>query len=138
MKIITFILLLILASSNLYSQSRLEEVKDEKLLNIITKIDSSIIIKSNQFFISIVRINNGSGSAGLAESDEASHSFYLTVSEYDENPNSKLFLLGPFINPKFISKEDLEEKYIIHMEQGVVNKRSGSKLLITKSGVKLE
>ena len=123
---------------NAYSQEAVKKIKGVRVSKIISSIDTSIFIKSEKMGISIFRINNGSGSAGLPESDEVSHSFLLSVAEFDENPKEKVYCIGTFINPELLEKKDLNEKFIIQIKHGVYNNRKISNLIISLKMVTVE
>ena len=137
MKTILILFCLFLASSTSYGQVQIKEIQDIDQKSLLTQIDTVIFIKGKNMGITIFRVNNGSGSAHLPESDEVSHSFLISVSKYDENPQSKLFSLGPFINPKLSNNKDMGENYSLQISFGVNMQRKKNRLIIAFDSVQL-
>ena len=65
----------------------------------------------------------------LPESDEASHTILITVSEYDENSKSHIFSIGPFINPRILEEGD-NNRNLILIEHGLHDHRQINNLII--------
>ena len=138
MKTISILFCLFLASSTSYGQVQIKEIQNIDQKSLLSQIDTVIFIKGKNMGITIFRVNNGSGSAHLPESDEVSYSFLISVSEYDENPESKLFSVGPFIYPKFSNNIDKGENYSLQISYGVNMQRKKNRLIITLDSVQLK
>jgi hypothetical protein len=130
---------LFLASSTSYGQVQIKEIQDIDQKSLLSQIDTVIFIKGKNMGSTIFRVNNGSGSAHLPESDEVSYSFLISVSEYDENPESKLFSVGPFIYPKLSNNIDMGENYSLQISYDGANmQRKKNRLIITLDSVQLK
>ena len=98
---------------------------------MLSNVEELTIKKGRSLRISLFIVNNGSGSAHFLESDEASHSIFVAVSEYDENPQASVFKASPLINPQIIDSKDMDNVYSVSVEHGIAGKRKVDKLLIS-------
>ena len=99
------------------------EVKDKKIVGILSRVDTLILKRGNDLFLSIFQVNNGPGSAGLSESHEVSHDLIICVSEYDEYPEKRIFRIGPFFDPVIAGEKDLRNGYVLEIQHGVPRTR---------------
>jgi hypothetical protein len=87
--------------------------------------------------VSIFKTSNGSGTANLLESDEVSFNLLICVAQYDEHPESKLFSIGPFLNPKVTKKVDSGPSVTLVVEDGLAKKRRTFKLIVGQMDVQI-
>jgi len=81
---------------------KIEKSENSRLIEVLNNSELIGENRANNLSIRIYKIDNGSGSAGIAEGHEVSHNILIAVSEFDEEPNQNLFEIGPFYNPKFV------------------------------------
>lgn len=109
---------------------KVKEVKDQSIIKFVNSVDSFFIKKPNRFGIILFVLSNGSGSAQLPESDESSQNILISVAEYDEQPQNRVFNAGPFLYLKFINEIDSGEYFTLTIEHGVTNSRKRNSLII--------
>lgn len=117
---------------------KVERIENESLLKVLPFIESFSSVRTDEMIIATFVVNNGTGSAHLPESDEVSYNILLTVSGYDEQPDSKLFSVGPFINPILSNISDLNNGAYIKVEHGIYNNRKTNKIFILPDKVAYE
>lgn len=132
-----FIILLFLSCSSYGFGQSVRPLNDKSVVHILGNIDSAFFRKGKGMVISLYRINNGPGSAKLPESDEVSYNLIISVSEYGEYPDNKVFSIGPFISPQILNEKDVGKEYLIEIRHGIYNRRKSNKLIITSSQVLL-
>ena len=133
------VLLLLCFGFNSYSQSiESTEIIQHEPVKLISSIESFDVFAGKQLRIGIFKASNGSGSANLPESDEVSFNFLLSVTHYDENPENKIFSIGPFIGPKVIRKVDTGSSVTLFIEDGIVKKRKITKVIVSETKVQIE
>lgn len=132
-------LLLMFLSYSSYSQSiKSKEILQKDCVESIGSIDSFDVFAGKQLRLGIFTASNGSGSANLPESDEVSFNLLVSVAHYDENPKSKIFSIGPFLNPKVTKKVDSGTSVTLFIEDGIVNKRKTTKVMVSEIKVQIE
>jgi hypothetical protein len=100
-----FCLLLISYSS--YSQTvKSGQVIQKQLIKLVENMESLETFEGRRLWGKILRVSDGAGSANRAGTEETAFSIYVCVSQYDEYPESTLFKIGPFNNPKVTDKVD--------------------------------
>lgn len=136
-KVIFFILSLVTLNTAAQSitYKRITQSESVKLLESISNFG---VFTGKQLQVSIFKSSNGSGSAKLPESDEVSYNFIFCVAHFDENLDSKVISVGPFINPKIIDKADLGESIDFTIETGVFDQRKKVKLTVSQSGIQIK
>jgi hypothetical protein len=102
-----FLPLLLLFSFSSYAQSsKITEITQNESVKLIESIFTFERFEGRQLWANILITSNGSGSANYPGNDEASCSIVICVAQYDEYPESRLYKIGPFVNPKVIRKVD--------------------------------
>ncbi|CAM4409708.1 hypothetical protein SAMN06265348_11736 [Pedobacter westerhofensis] len=96
------------------------------------------IFDAQQIRVAIFKSSNGSGSARIPESDEVSFKLIICVAQHDEIPDSKVFSIGPFLNPRVIKKTDSGNQIILVVEAGLAANRKRTELLVTQKQVKIK
>lgn len=93
------------------------------------------VVKGDQLYLTIFKSANGSGSANTPETHETSYNFLVSVSPYDENPESRLFSIGPFIQPKVIKKLDSGKIVTLLIEDGHAKNKKTYKVMVSETDV---
>jgi hypothetical protein len=134
-----FLLLFTLATFNSFALSvsykRITQIESVKLLESISNFE---VFTGKQLHVSIFKSSIGSGSAKLPESDEVSYNFIFCVAHFDENPDSKVFSTGPFINPIISNKADSGDSIDFIIETGVFDNRKKVKLTVSQYGIQIK
>ncbi|MBH8556911.1 hypothetical protein [Hymenobacter negativus] len=104
------------------------EVSNPDLKKILASIESVSTYKLSQAVAQVYVVGNGSGSAKLPESDETSHSLLVSVSEYGEHPASRLFKVGPLMNPKIVADKGSAQGEYVMVTEGLASARKTHKL----------
>ncbi|GGC63011.1 hypothetical protein GCM10011387_15750 [Pedobacter quisquiliarum] len=112
-------------------------VNQQDLVKFAESIDSYETFQGDQLWFKVFKINNGSGSAGL-ESCEVNYSIVFCLAEYDENPESKLYKIGPFKKPELIKKVDSGRFVTFHVRDGYENDLTTYKMVVSETGAKIE
>ncbi len=124
-----------------YGQEKIKITKSKNIRLIKVLNNSELIGENRQHDLSvrIYKIDNGSGSAGIEERHEVSHNLLIAVSEFDEEPNQKLFEIGPFYHPKLLKmtaskyyQKEFEIKY------GTNDNRKSVKLKVNINELKIK
>lgn len=136
----TYIVLLLLCFTiNSYAQSvESTEITQNESVKLITSIVSFDVFPGKQLCLGILKASNGSGSANLPESDEVSFNILISVAHYDENPETKVFSIGPFIAPKVTRKIDDGSSVTLFVKNGVMKKRKTTKIIVSETKVQIE
>ena len=103
MKKLKLILFFLLLTFSLKAQNILAEEKKVDYKNIVYNLYEFKTYNFNNFFIRVCTYDNGSGSAHLAESDEASSSILISKSGYGEEEIPKFYVIHHLINFKIKS-----------------------------------
>ena len=82
-------------------------------------------------------ISNGYGSANMPETDETSYNILFCVAHYDQQPDLKLFSIGPFLYPKIIENRDSGDSITVVIQHFDGDQMRKSKILVTETNVKL-
>lgn len=132
------LVVLVFFTFNSFAQSiKIVEISKNEGAQMLTSIESFEVIQGKQLRLGIIKISNGSGSANLPESDEVSYNMLVSVAHYDENPESKVFSIGPFISPKVLKKVDDGKSITLFIENGIMKRRKISKAIVTEAKVEL-
>lgn len=134
-----FLLLFTLLPFCSYAQSisskRIPQSESVKLLESISSLE---IFRGDQIHIAIFKSSNGSGSAKLPESHEVTHNYIFCIAEYDEYPDSKVYSVGPFLNPRITRKSDLGKAVVFSVEEGPATSRKKVQLLVSTSEIQIQ
>lgn len=114
------------------------EITQPESVKLIESIQSLEVFKGRQLHVAIFTTSNGSGSANLPESHEVSFNLLLSVAEYNEYPVTKLYSIGPFLNPKMVRKVDSGRLVTLFIEHGVVDKRKTTKVVVSETGIQIQ
>jgi hypothetical protein len=123
-----------------YGQEKLQVSKSDNARLIKVLNNAELIGENSEEWLSvrIYKVDNGSGSAGFA-SGEVSHNLLIAVSEFGEDPNQRLFEIGPFINPEFVRWiGEKEYQKTFEIEYGIYDTRKVLKLKTTIDELKIE
>jgi hypothetical protein len=111
-----------------------QESKDYELISLLNDIKLLQETENDVMRIRVFKVENASGSAGFA-SGEITHMLYVTTSEFAEVPYQKLFIIGPFYNPKVSEISDANSGQKLTVEYGGHDNRIKRSYAITLRGV---
>lgn len=86
---------------------------DDPAYTVLTSLDTKEYYESSSFYLMIHNKMNPPGSAG-GGSHDITRSFYLVISDNDDDPKRSVFEIGPFLSPKI--KEIREAKDLIEID----------------------
>lgn len=137
------ILLLVFISFTTYAQlpaPGVVKVTDSSLARVLSNIESyKSVDNDNGYVIGIVKISNGPGSARQPETEEVSHSYWITVTEYDTYPEYHAFTAGPFYNAKIKDEGKTGDSgYFLTISYGPSDQPKMQRIVIGKGSVRLE
>ena len=118
---------------------KIEKIENSRLIKILNNSELIGENRANNLSVRIYKIDNGSGSAGIAEGHEVSHNLLIAVSEFDEEPTQNLFEIGPLYNPKFVNwigKKEYQKEF--EMEYGTYDNRKSLILKVNINELKME
>ena len=99
-----------------------------KILNSVHKIGENV---DANLSVRIYKLDNGTASAGFPSS-EVSYNLLVAISAFDEEPEQRLFQIGPFLNPKVVSWQiDRENEKTFVVEYGHYDRRKSVRLGIS-------
>lgn len=113
-------------------------VKQQDLVKFAQSVNTYEFFSGSQLGVRIFKIDNGSGSANLPESDEVNYSLYFCLAHNDEHPESKLYKIGPFKKPQLIKKVDSGRFVTFHVRDGYENDLTTYKIVVSETGAKIE
>ena len=108
---------------------QIKKIEELVLIEVLNSIAVEKYYQTQEFSVSIFKKANPPGSAGVPEGHEISHSYYLAISEFDEYPETSLFLVGGFYNPE-MKIEEAPDIIILEIEYGAYNKRITKKYAV--------
>lgn len=138
MKIYIVLLLLCFTFNSSAQSVESTEITQNQIVKLIASIVSFDVFPGKQLSLGILKASNGSGSANLQESDEVSFNILISVAHYDENPETKVFSIGPFLGPKVTRKIDDRNSVTLFVENGVMKKRKITKVIVSETKVQIE
>jgi len=112
-------------------------IKQQDLVKFLESVDSYEAFQGDQLWFKVFKINNGSGSAGT-ESCEVNYSIVFCLAQYDEYPETKLYKIGPFKDPKFIKKVDSGSFVTFHVQDGYQEDLTTYKLVVSETSAKIQ
>jgi hypothetical protein len=113
-------------------------INNKETAGLLGSIESYELFSGKQLAIGIFKVANGSGSANLPESHEISYNLLLTIAEFDEDPDRKLFSIGSFIGPKVIRKLDSGQSVTLFVEHGVFDRRKTTKVVAGLTSIQIQ
>jgi hypothetical protein len=113
-------------------------IEQQELLKFAESIHTYEHFEGSQLWAKIFTAHNGSGSANLPESHEVSYSLYICLAHYDEYPESKLYKLGPFKNPKVIKKVDSGSFVTFYISDGYQKDLKTYKIVVSETSLKIQ
>ena len=138
MKNLFFILCLIF-SVNSHAQSiKSSRITQPEAVNLMASIESMEVLKGDQLYLKIFKSANGSGTADSPETHETSYNLLISVSHYDENPERRLFSIGPFIQPKVSKKLDSGKSVTLLIEDGHGTNKKTYRVMVSETEVKIQ
>jgi hypothetical protein len=133
------VILMLFLSDSIYSQAvKSALINNKETAELLGAIESYERYQGRQLSIGIFKISNGSGTANLPESHEISHNLLLSIAEFDENPDNKIFIVGPFIGPKVKKKLDSGQLLTLFVEHGVFDNRKTIKVVAGLTSIKIQ
>lgn len=114
------------------------EISQPHLLKFVESIHTYELFEGAQLWAKIFTAHNGSGSANLPESHEVSYSLYICLAHYDEYPESKLYKIGPFKDPKVIKKVDSGSFVTFHISDGYQKDLKTYKIVVSETSLKIQ
>jgi len=119
------------------SPKKVQELTNSIEIALLGNIDTVIIKRADRFVVKLFVIL--AGALEIPETHGVYFNVLISVSEYDENPDFRVFSVGPFIGPIFKNDgTDLKDRYIINVENGDNGKRKNTKLTISLDKVLAE
>lgn len=119
---LTLILLLIsLPFSSVFGQTA-DKLDDQGLIKIFNDLTILTEKRTDDLAIRVFKIGNEPGSAG-EPSGEITHTIYVAVSEFDENPTQSLFVFGPVFDPNASLSTTKDNKPELKIEHGAYKSR---------------
>ena len=137
MKKLILIPCLLFASMTFCQSINVTKITQLEIVKLIGSIDSYEPFAGRQLYLSTFITSNGSGSANMPETDETSFNILLCVAHYDQQPDYKLFSIGPFLYPKIIENRDSGDSITVVIQHFDGEKMRKSKILVTETNVKL-
>lgn len=101
MKNLIFIIAFFICNLSFGQVVDIQSVENVDIVKLLNNLESFSENKTEDLSIRVYVLANESGSAGF-ESGEVTHKLYFAVSEFDEYPNQKVFVVGDFYSPKAI------------------------------------
>lgn len=106
-----------------------KRIEDKVLIEALSAIENQNRYEAQDFSVSILKRANAPRSAGIPGGHEISHSYYVVISEFDEYPETSLFNVGGFYNPKMSISEN-DDFATMTVEFGAFNNRITKKYTI--------
>ena len=138
MKNLFFILCLIFSVNSQAQSIKSSPITQPEAVNLIASIESMDVIKGDQLHLKIFKRANCSGSANTPETHETSYNLLISVAHYDENPERRLFSIGPFIKPKVIKKLDSGKSITLLIEDGHGTNKKTYRVMVSETEVKIQ
>ena len=134
-----FIILCLVFSLKSHAQSvKSTRITQPEAVNLIASIESMEVLKGDQLYLTIFKSANGSGTANTPETHETSYNLLISVAHYDENPERRLFSIGPFIQPKVIKKLDSGKSVTLLIEDGHGTNKKTYRVMVSETEVKIQ
>ena len=134
-----FIILCLVFSLKSHAQSvKSTRITQPEAVNLITSIESMEVLKGDQLYLKIFKSANGSGTADSPETHETSYNLLISVSPYDENPERRVFSIGPFIQPKITKKLDSGKSVTLLIEDGHGTNKKTYRVMLSETEVKIQ
>ncbi|MFZ4102852.1 MAG: hypothetical protein ACOYKR_12960 [Sphingobacterium thalpophilum] len=128
----------LLFASMSFSQSvNVTKITQIELAKFIGSINSYEPFAGSQLYLSTFIISNGSGSANIPGTDATSFNIFLGVAHYDQQPDNKLFSIGPFSFPKIIENRDSGDSITVVIQHFEGEKKRKTEIVVTETNVKL-
>jgi len=137
MKKLILIPCLLFASLSFCQSINVTKITQTELVKLIGSIESYEPFAGRQLYLSTFITSNGSGSANMPETDETSLNILFCVAHYDQQPDYKLFSIGPFLYPKIIENRDSGDSITVVVQHfdGLIKKKT--EIIVTETNVKL-
>lgn len=123
---------------NIYGQNKvlINELTSKNLVSAFCNVDTVIFKRNSSISVALYRASNVAGSAGIAETDQASNKFFIATTDGDEVPEQHLFTVGNFYNPKVVKFDVLKNRdYLLTIEYGFFKNRKKVSFNISLSKV---
>lgn len=134
MKIYILFLLVLICQRSTGQKVQVKEISNVKAAKILTSVESFTAMQGSKFVVKIFTVSNGSGSAREPGTDTITENLLFVVSEYDEDPEYKIFTAGPFYGLKIVKKAESASgdtfTITINHISGVIGKRKNHQLRI--------
>ena len=137
MKKLILIPCLLFASLSFSQPINVNKITQIELVKLIGSIDSYEPFAGRQLYLRTFITSNGSGSANMPETDEISFNILLCVAHYDQQPDYKLFSIGPFLYPKIIENRDSGDSITVVIQHFDGLKKRKTEIIVTETNVKL-
>ena len=112
-----------------------QKINDIEIISLINSLDSDKRYETDKFSVVVFRKGNSSGSAGIAGTDEITHSYLIGISEYDEYPAQSLYQIGDFYHSSIIDVIENNTSINLVIEHGDVADRKRNTFEITHQSV---
>lgn len=136
MKTLLLTLLSLFSLNALAQSTRVNEVTQKDFVKFTESIQGYEFFKGEQLWAKVFLTDNGSGSAGT-ESCEVSYSLLICLAQYDEYPDSKLYKIGPFVNPKVTNKVDAGKSITFQVTDQHSSDPKRYKLVVTETSAEI-
>ena len=137
MKKLILIPCLLFASMSFCQSINVTKITQIELVKLIGSIDSYKPFAGSKLYLRTFLTSNGSGSANMPETDETSYNILLCVAHYDQQPDHKLFSIGPFLYPKIIENRDSGDSITVVIQHFDGLKKRKTEIIVTETNVKL-
>lgn len=126
-----------LVTLSTYGQSiKSSEISKKESIKLAESVVDFERFSGRSLWANIFKISNGSGSAKNWGTDEVSYSFLVSLGHFDENPESKLYKIGPFVNPKVTKKVDSGNSVTIYVKD--TNGRHSKRYTVVVNAARLK
>ena len=137
MKKLILIPCLLFASMSFCQSINVTKITQIELVKLIGSIDSYKPFAGSKLYLRTFLTSNGSGSANMPETDETSYNILLCVAHFDQQPDHKLFSIGPFLYPKIIENRDSGDSITVVIQHFDGLKKRKTEIIVTETNVKL-
>ncbi|MCO6359860.1 hypothetical protein [Roseivirga pacifica] len=110
---------------------QLEKIEDRNQIDLFNSIHQIERYEAKVFRVNVFFMDNPPGSAGFEGTGEISKDLVLAISEFDEFPRKKLYVLRDIVNPKVVKNNLLYDKIELTIEHRSSGKKETSTLSIT-------
>ncbi|RYE19536.1 MAG: hypothetical protein EOP45_12520 [Sphingobacteriaceae bacterium] len=139
MKKYILIFLVLICQQSTGQKVQVKEISNIKAVKILTSVEFFTAIQGRKLMVKMFTVSNGSGSAHESGTDTITENLLFVVSEYDEEPEYKIYTAGPFYGLKILKKVESASgnTFTISLNHisGITGNRSKHQLQIDLRGI---